>query len=399
MRRKSEKPIGPPRPGAADFAEAFERLSADGRSALKLPRTRGKVLVAASGGVDSAAACLLLAAAGYEVVLVMLRLYGADGFEVPSSAALERLQRLGDLLEAPVHVEDARDVFSKQVIEPFVRSYLAGETPNPCIWCNPQVKLATLEALADDFEADFFATGHCARVLEDASGPQLLRARDRSKDQSYMLYRLSLARLQRLVLPLGEFEKRRVKALVETFGLGADLAESMDVCFLQGKSYVRLLARFTPPQKGDIRYIDNRKLGEHQGFWRFTPGQRKGLGVSWPAPLYVVRLEPSTNTVFVAEREYAARDELLACQANWLVQPGSESFTAKVAIRYRARLVPATCRPLKNGRFYARLKEAVFGLAPGQSAVLYRGDRVLGGGFLCALDEVDEVQSAYGGSH
>jgi len=355
--------------------------------------------VAASGGVDSAAACLLLAAAGYEVVPVMLRLYGADGFEVPSPAALERLQRLGDLLEAPVHVEDARDAFSRQVIEPFVRSYLAGETPNPCIWCNPQVKLATLEALADDFEADFFATGHYARVLEDASGPQLLRARDRSKDQSYMLYRLSLARLQRLVLPLGEFEKRRVKALVETFGLGADLAESMDVCFLQGKSYVRLLAHFAPPQKGDIRYIDNRKLGEHQGFWHFTPGQRKGLGVSWPAPLYVVRLEPSTNTVFVAEREYAARDELLACQANWLVQPGSESFTAKVAIRYRARLVPATCRPLKNGRFYARLKEAVFGLAPGQSAVLYRGDRVLGGGFLCALDEVDEVQSAYGGSH
>jgi tRNA-specific 2-thiouridylase len=350
-----------------------------------------KVVVAMSGGVDSSVAAALLKEQGYDVVGMMLRLWSEPGKEdsnrccTPDSMAQAR--RVAAKLDIPFYVVDAKDVFKATVVQYFLDGYARGETPNPCLICNRQIRWTFLLEHALALGADFMATGHYVRIRRDERGKsRLLRAVDRSKDQSYVLHVLNQAKLAHALFPVGDYPKTQIRAIAEKHGLPtASRKDSQDLCFLAGEDYRNFLERNAAEmlQPGRIVNRDGTTLGEHTGIANYTIGQRKGLGVASPVPLYVLGKNAATNTVLVGTREELGSHELHARDVNWLAgeTPG-EPFRAEVKIRYTAREAEALVTPMDGEQVRVRFDAPQRDITPGQAAVFFQGDLMIGGGII-----------------
>jgi tRNA-specific 2-thiouridylase len=351
-----------------------------------------KVVVAMSGGVDSSVAAALLKEQGYEVIGMMLRLWSEAGKEesnrccTPDAMALAR--RVAAKLDIPFYVIDAKEIFRDTVVKYFLEGYARGETPNPCLVCNRQIRWIYLLDHALALGADFMATGHYVRLRGGGNGRmQLLRAVDAAKDQSYVLYVLSQEKLGKALFPVGDYPKPEVRKIAESFGLPtASRHDSQDLCFLAGDDYRNFLQRNAAEmlRPGPIVTSDGRLLGEHSGLASYTIGQRKGLGVASAMPLYVLGKDASNNSLVVGEAEELGAQELIADEVNWITGAAREaSFRAAVKIRYTAREAPAEVMPIGDGRqvkihFDAPQRD----ITPGQAAVFYEGEAVVGGGII-----------------
>src|SRR6266571_4917378 len=345
-------------------------------------RSPGRVAVAMSGGVDSAVALLKSLP---NAVGVTLRLWldpeGPDSERACCSPdAVLAARATCHSLGVPHVTLDLREEFRRSVVEPFVRGYERGETPNPCIHCNGGFRFARLLAFAHRAGADTLATGHYARIVQHRGRLLLARGLDPAKDQSYMLARVDPAKLDRISFPLGAQPKAETRTEAERAGLAAaGRGESQEACFLAGDDYRSFLERRgLEAQEGSIVDQDGQEIGRHSGYWRFTPGQRKGLGVSAQQPLYAIRSDASTNTVVVGRREALARTTIDA--AGRLYVPVDR---AHAKLRYRSEAVPARIHQQEGG-FRLELDQPAYGVAPGQAAVLYEDDIVVGAGLVQA---------------
>ena len=340
---------------------------------------RGRILVGISGGVDSAAAVALLRRQGWTPVAIHLAL----AEEGNSAAAEQAAAQLG----VEFHTADCRALFRREVTEPFTAAWARGETPNPCVLCNRRAKFAALLQWADRLDCSHIATGHYARVDHDAATGwyRLLRGLDRAKDQSYFLYDLGQEVLSRLVLPLGEMEKGAVRALAREAGLSAAHSrDSQDICFIPDGDCAAYLARqgvdFTP---GPFLDREGRVLGRHRGLAAYTLGQRRGLGISAPHPLYVVEKRRADNAVVLGTEEELMVSAVTAGDFRWTSGPAPlEPVEAAAKLRYSRGEAPALVCPLGEGQVEARFTTPQRAPTPGQSLVVYRDEVVLGGGIL-----------------
>jgi tRNA-uridine 2-sulfurtransferase len=332
--------------------------------------------------VDSAVAALKLIDEGRTLETATLRLWaGGDRRSCCSPGALQRARQTAAWLGLPHHVVNREAEFEDAVVEPFVAAYLNGETPNPCVSCNPG-RLAALVGLADELGLERVATGHYARLVWRDGEPYVARGADPAKDQSYMLWAVPAEVLARLEFPLGETTKRETRAAAQTAGMPvAGEPESQEVCFAVDGYQRFLVARGVQPRAGAIVGRDGAKHGAHQGQWRYTIGQRRGLGVSATQPLYVIARRAAENEVLVGGRDELDVDEVIVRD---LVDRGLGGVVGLlVQLRYRSPAVPvAALEHVGAERVLVRLGEAFAGAAPGQSAVFYRDDVVVGGGVL-----------------
>lgn len=354
---------------------------------------RACVVVALSGGVDSAVAAALLQQQGYRVIGMMMRLWSetgqGDNNRCCTPEAMTKARRVAGILGIPFYTIDAQEFFHRTVVSNFIEGYSAGITPNPCLVCNREVRWDFLLNHALSFGADYLATGHYARVIRAHDGRlQLLRAVDKRKDQSYVLHVLSKEQLARALFPLGEFTKVQVREMARQFGLPvADRPESQDLCFLGNGDYRGFITRNAPEaiRPGPIVNTRSQILGTHQGLAFYTIGQRKGLGLSSPEPLYVVEKDVERNTIVVGALAELESRELKVKQMNWVsIDPPCEPLRSEVKIRYRAEEAPATIHPNRDGSVHICFNEPIRGITPGQAAVCFRGDVCLGGGIITA---------------
>ncbi len=350
----------------------------------------GRVLVAMSGGVDSSVAAALLVRQGYDVVGVTMKLF-EDGAELPdrpccSLDATSDARRVAEQLGIPHYVLNMVDHFSRDVIADFVAEYARGRTPIPCVRCNTFTKFSDLVAKADGIDAQYVATGHYARAVDGA----LHRGVDDNKDQSYFLWGINRGVVKRLLLPVGEMTKKVTRALARELQLPrvADKPESQEICFVPGGDYVQILRRelgdAAPAlSPGNIVTADGAVIGEHDGFARYTVGQRRGLPGGSADPLYVVALRPATREVVVGPREALLGTTLTVQGVNWLVDaPPRAGDEVQVRVRHRAPLAPATVDRIDGDAVSVSLVSPVSAISPGQSAVFYDGTKVLGGGII-----------------
>ncbi|MBI5722472.1 MAG: tRNA 2-thiouridine(34) synthase MnmA [Planctomycetes bacterium] len=347
----------------------------------------GKVIVAMSGGVDSSVAAAMLLRAGYEVTGVFLCLGRADeegssGCCSPQDAADAR--RVAQKLGIAMHVLDAGADF-QPIIQYFVDEYRRGRTPNPCIHCNARVKFDRLIRLADSLGVQYVATGHYARRIEGSSGPAIGRAAAMRKDQSYALFAIDRARLGRILLPIGELSgKDEVRRIARKLDLPVhDKPDSQEICFVPDDDYASLLARLAPDalRPGPIVDSAGKALGKHGGYGRFTIGQRHGLRVAAGRPMYVTRIDPASATVTIGPKEEVMSRHLRAASANWHRDVPDE-FSSTVQIRYNHSGAAGAVRLTGQGTFEVEFAEPVSAVTPGQAAVVYDGDVMLGGGWI-----------------
>ena len=350
--------------------------------------TGRRLAVAMSGGVDSSVVAALAARSGAEVIGLTLKLYdtGTAGARTGACCAgtdIRDARAVADRLGFAHYVFDHQSAFRHSVVDDFADSYLAGRTPLPCVRCNMGVKFTDLLRLSREMGADALATGHYVRRLEGAGGPELHRAADEARDQSYFLFATTRDQLADLRFPLGDLPKVRVREIAAELGLGvAAKPDSQDICFVPDGDYAALVKRLRPDadRTGEIVDESGRVLGQHRGLVHFTVGQRRGLDIGGQhRPLYVVRLEPENGRVVVGPREALAVGALSVEEANWLTDDIEGDIEVKV--RSMARPVPAR---LDGGRMVFERPE--YGVAPGQAAVAYRGSRVLGGGWIAATE-------------
>jgi tRNA-specific 2-thiouridylase len=350
---------------------------------------RRRVLVAMSGGVDSSLAAALLAEQGHEVIGVTLHLWDAEGDDKVGRCCApedrDDARRTCELLGVPHYVIDERAAFRSHVVDPFVATNLAGQTPIPCVACNQTVKLARLAEIADSFGAESVATGHYARLqLTAAGGVELLRGRDDSKDQSYFLFGVPQRVLARLLLPLGEMQKPEARAHARRLGLpNWDKPDSQELCFVPDGDVRGFVSRHAGAQAaGDVLDEDGAVLGRHRGVAGFTVGQRRGLGIPGKEPRYVLRVVPESQAVVVGPAERLLSRELRAQGVIWTASQPRVAFDAQVRIRSRHRAAQARVTPSAQG-FAAVFEEPQSAIAPGQAAVVYQDERVVGGGYIC----------------
>jgi len=357
-----------------------------------------RIVVAMSGGVDSSVTAALLVAAGFEVVGITLQLYdhGAATGKKGACCAGQDVRdaaRVAERLGIPHYVLDYEARFREAVIEDFADSYRRGETPIPCIRCNERVKFRDLLATAHDLGARALATGHYARRVPGPDGPELHRARDLARDQSYFLCRTTRAELDFLRFPLGALAKDETRAVAHDFALPvADKPDSQDICFVPQGSYAALVTRLQPDagEPGDIVDAGGQALGRHPGIAHFTVGQRKGLGVAGGEPLYVLRVEAATRRIVVGPKSALGETRIALAELNWLGGPLDPGAGIRVCAKLRsaqmpvpATLYPGASAPGATGGDAELVLDAPAGaVAPGQAAVLYDGERLLGGGWI-----------------
>lgn len=355
------------------------------------PRVR--VLVALSGGVDSAVAATILVEQGYEVVGAMLRLWAEPGLgdacanRCCTPEAVDRARRIADRLDIPFYLINAETPFKTHVVDYFVTEYAAGRTPNPCVVCNRTIRFGLLLNRTLATEATFMATGHYARVRNIEGRYQLLRGLDTHKDQSYFLHILTQEQLAHVLFPVGELTKSEVRAIARQRGLAvAEQPESQDLCFLADGDYRRFLTHHVPHlfRPGPIRDTAGHVLGQHLGLPAYTIGQRKGLGITAPDPLYVLAIEPEGNALVVGVVEELGQDECLVEEMHYVDgETPSAVFRAAAQIRYRAPAIPVTVTPLPRQKARVRFASPQRDITPGQFLVLYGDQVVLGGGVIC----------------
>lgn len=381
---------------------------------------REKVVVAMSGGVDSSVAACLLAEQGYEVIGLFMRVGSGAESEADSGAEAacvsEMLTSEGGGEESPstttasrrahqgcCSASDARDAryvagmlgvpfyalnFQRDfeaIIDYFAAEYARGRTPNPCVPCNDQLKFGKVVEYADAVGAKYIATGHYARVERRDGETRLLRGVDAMKDQSYFLFGVDRAILDRVLFPVGHLPKSKVRALAEKYDLpNRAKPDSVEICFVPDRDYARVVKQRRPEAfaGGDIVNTDGERLGSHDGLGHYTIGQRRGLGVSAPNPLYVTQLNVESNTVVVGERDELLSGSLIASRVNMLRDMGDEPFRADVKIRYLHRAAPATVYPLDGDQVRVAFDEPQRAVTPGQATVFYESDTVLGGAWI-----------------
>ena len=366
-----------------------------------------RIVLAMSGGVDSSVAAHLLCENGHDVIGVFMR-HGESSpvaCEVPGSARqqlpilsprldhkqgccsasdAEDARRVADRLSIPFYALNLEQEFGR-IMDYFADEYTAGRTPNPCVMCNNWIKFGKLFDYADSVGAEYVATGHYARLQRDAGEMHLLRGRDSNKDQSYVLFGISRRYLERMLLPVGEFEKPRIRELAGNVGLRvADKKDSQEICFVTSGKHDEFIRARRGDLKtaGEIVTTSGEVVGRHDGIERFTIGQRRGLRVALGEPHYVVRIEPDTQRVVLGERHELACSDLTANRTNWLVDPPTNSFACAAQIRYNSAAQSATAEVLPDDRLKVAFDEPVHGVAPGQAVVIYDGERVLGGGWI-----------------
>lgn len=356
--------------------------------------TSPTVLLGMSGGVDSSVAAALLVRQGYDVHGVTLQVWE---HEDESVAASKKWQERGcckigiakfvaQKLKIPYEVIDSRNAFRSAVIGDFIHGYAGGTTPNPCVRCNERVKLRGLLDIAEERGFQYVATGHYVRIMEHNSDYRLHKSADTKKDQSYFLYRMSPAWLSRLLFPVGGMQKREVWQEAESLGLPADeLKESQEICFVSHGDYRAFIEREMPEARRPGAFIDQhgRHLGEHEGIAFYTPGQRRGLGIAAGQRLYVQQVQPATNTVVLGPEEALLRE---SCEVKDLNVFDRSLLTAKgdldVKVRYATPATAATVEPIDGDTLRIHFHVPQRALSPGQSAVFYRGDQVVGGGII-----------------
>jgi len=349
-----------------------------------------KVVVAMSGGVDSSVAAALLKEQGYDVIGMMLRLWSEPGKEDSNRCctpdSMGQARRVAAKLDIPFYVIDAKDVFHTTVVQYFLDGYARGETPNPCLICNRQIRWTFLLDHALALGADFMATGHYVRKQSQNDSYQLLRAVDKSKDQSYVLHVLTQHKLKYALFPVGDYPKPEIRQIAERHGLStASRKDSQDLCFLAGDDYRNFLQRNAGEilKPGEIVTRDGRSLGEHNGLANYTIGQRKGLGVASPVPLYVLGKNAASNTLVVGTQEELGSRELSARDVNWMSgeAPG-EAFRAEVKIRYTAKEAAALVTPIEGRQVKVQFDTPQRDITAGQAAVFYQNDTMIGGGII-----------------
>jgi tRNA-specific 2-thiouridylase len=383
-----------------------------------------RVVLAMSGGVDSSAAAVLLQRQGYDVVGLFMRSGAAEETNcrvttdsdsgrchpparrhdasatatlLPIVSAASHKQgccsasdaadarRVADLLDIPFHALNFQDSFGR-IKDYFADEYLAGRTPNPCVMCNNWLKFGKLWDFARSVGAERIATGHYARLVDiGEDGPALLRGNDRTKDQSYVLAGISRELLHKILFPVGTYSKREIRELAAEAGLrNARKPDSQEICFVPDNDYVGFLHRYRDVSGTEGEFVDpaGNVLGRHPGYERFTIGQRRGLGVTFGEPRFVIRIEPDTRRVVLGTKDDLAARELTAHRLNWLTSSVPDALRCRAQIRYQHAAAAADVEQIDADRMRVRFDEPQFGVAPGQAVVFYDGDRVLGGGWI-----------------
>ena len=345
-----------------------------------------KIAVAMSGGVDSSTVAALLQQQGAQVIGINMKLFERAGEEPGAKGDAEIV---ADFLGIPFHQIRLEEEFARLIMDDFRAQYFGGETPNPCVRCNRFVKFGLLLDRALELGADFLATGHYVRTEQGADGLwHLLKAGYLAKDQSYFLYTLTQRQLSRVVFPLGEMpSKDEVRRLANEFGLPvAQKSESQEICFIPNDDYVGFLEQ--DPQligsPGEIVHLNGSVLGRHSGTHRYTVGQRRGLGIAWKEPLYVVAIDAAGSRITVGEVDGLYAPGLQVSDLNWIVPPEGERIEASCKIRYRQQPVECSVTVLAEGRGEISFSEPQKSVTPGQSVVFYRGEELLGGGRITA---------------
>ncbi|MBM3823529.1 MAG: tRNA 2-thiouridine(34) synthase MnmA [Verrucomicrobia bacterium] len=359
-----------------------------------MPETqKPRVVVGLSGGVDSSAAAALLLEQGYDVVGVTLKLWPQDCISRAEDKccgpqAVMDARSVALKLGIPFYLIDEAADFQKEVIAYFAEEYRAGRTPNPCVMCNEKLKFGTLIRRAGQLGADYIATGHYARVEHAGNGGRVLlrRGRDPRKDQSYFLFSLRQDQLARALFPLGELNKTETRGVARDHSLRtSEKEESMEICFVPDNDYGKFLeqSKLVEKHKGEIVNTRGEVLGRHDGIEFYTIGQRKGLGLSSPKPLYVLELDPARNRVVVGDESQLDKAEFLIERCNWIpFETPQPSIEAMAKIRYNHPGTPATILPMEAGRARVILHEPQRAITPGQACVLYQDDLVVGGGWI-----------------
>jgi tRNA-specific 2-thiouridylase len=352
-----------------------------------------RVLIAMSGGVDSSVAAAILKEAGYEVIGATMKIWPKKlcGQEKEKSCCslkdIEDARKVCKNLNIRHYVLNLESDFQKNVIDYFIKEYLSGSTPNPCIVCNEKVKFGTLLKKAQNLGCDFIATGHYARI-ERNKNCRLREASDKTKDQSYVLFSLSQQQIKKILLPLGSLTKDSVRAKAKQIGLHiSEKPDSQEICFVPDNDYAEFIKKYCnlEDKKGKVLNSSGTLLGYHQGFWNFTIGQRRGLGIAARNPLYVVEISAKENVIVAGEANDVKKKKFLVKCVNWMTEDIKKETEFKVKIRYNHKKASASVKDLGGGSAEVDFKEPQNAITPGQAAVFYDGEYVAGGGWIKAV--------------
>lgn len=348
-----------------------------------------RALIAMSGGVDSSVAALLMKQKGYDCIGVTMKLYDNEEIGIVREKTCCTLSDVEDAravcakIDIPYYVFNFKDSFKEKVMDKFVESYKCGRTPNPCIDCNRYLKFAGLYQRAKELECDVIVTGHYVQVVQEGEQFHLLKGLDAGKDQSYVLYNLTQEQLAHTEFPLGGMEKEQVRRIAEENGLiNARKKESQDICFIPDGNYRNFIEETGEIKVGAGDFVDKdgNVLGQHQGYYQYTIGQRKGLGISAKQPYYVVEIIPEKNQVVLGSNEDLFHTELVADDFNWIEKGIPAGSTIQAKVRYGHKAAAAVYEILEDGKVAVRFEEPQRAFTKGQAVVLYQGDIVLGGG-------------------